>query len=363
MMQYEMEPTTAASDITSQNPTNDSMLQRNSNFIVRGSFGIACTLGMFVVLVLVCVNKAYKTSLQRIVLYHIILTLFCEMTFSLQLALDLHIKSPTWTCEAAIYLWMYSKLAWHTYTTAVTTYLFSLGCCLIRGKYNIQQGGKVAEFICAALAICFPLVYVLASYKEIFEVVNCDKFVSSKWKKNAIILHVIILAMCTEVIIVCITLCIMFIFLNWQLRNNRLNILMKHLLKLTVINASIVLFIALIAAYCVYRYLEDPPKSITNIFQIIYGIGYPLLFTLSMIVHSLVSIQCQGCARKILCCKRREQGREEINPDSSDNFTNPSSHPVNQPSNTYFSVPYTGAFTKVTLSGEDREELPLLMHK
>ena len=169
-----------------------------------------------------------------------------------------------------------------------------------------------------------------------------------------------------EVIIVCIILCIMFIFLNRQLQNNRLNILMKHLLKLTGINASIVLFIALIAGYCVYRYLkhpEPPPKSITNIFQIIYGIGYPSLFALSMIVHSLVSIQCQGCARKILCCKRGEQRREAINPNSSDNFTNPSSHPVNQPSNTYFSVPYTGAFTKVTLSGEDHEKLPLLMHK
>ena len=362
-MQYEMEPTTAASITTSQNPTNDSMLQRNGNFIVRGSFGIAYTLVMFAVLALVCVNKAYKTSLQRIILYHIILTLFCEMIFSLQLVLDLHIKSPTWTCEAAIYLWMYSKLAWHTYTTAVTTYLFSLGCCLIRGKYNIQQGGKVAEFICAALAICFPLVYILASYKEIFEVVNCHKLISSKWNKNATILSVIILAMCTEVITVCVTLCIMFIFLNRQLRNNRLNTLMKHLLKLIGINASIMLFITLIAAYCVYRYLGHPPKSITNIFQIIYGIGYPSLFALSMIVHSLVSIQCRGYARKILCCKRREQGREVINPDSGDNFTNPSSHPVNQPSHTYFSVPYTGAFTEVTLPGDDHEEMPLLMHK
>ena len=34
--------------------------------------------------------------------------------------------------------------------------------------------------------------------------------------------------------------------------------------------------------------------------------------------------------------------------DTMDQPTNPTSYPINQPSHTYFSIPYTGAFTEVT---------------
>jgi hypothetical protein len=33
--------------------------------------------------------------------------------------------------------------------------------------------------------------------------------------------------------------------------------------------------------------------------------------------------------------------------DGKENQTNPTSRPLNQPSHTYFSIPYTGAFTQV----------------
>ena len=46
--------------------------------------------------------------------------------------------------------------------------------------------------------------------------------------------------------------------------------------------------------------------------------------------------------------------------------TNPPSCPLNQPSHTYFSVPYTGAFTQVSSDHEVRnasEKTPLVMHE
>ena len=47
----------------------------------------------------------------------------------------------------------------------------------------------------------------------------------------------------------------------------------------------------------------------------------------------------------------------------SDTPTNPTSHPVNRPSYTHFSVPYTGGFTQITdgAQGENEgEESPLI---
>ena len=49
--------------------------------------------------------------------------------------------------------------------------------------------------------------------------------------------------------------------------------------------------------------------------------------------------------------------------DGNENQTNPPSNPLNQPSHTHFSVPYTGAFTQVTSDEHYRnigEHTPLL---
>ena len=350
-----MAPTiiTALSAITSQD-ANDSMLvdnQRVSNF-VYGGFGIACTVGMFTLLVLVmCVYKAYKTTLQRIILYHIILTLFCEIAFGIQIVLNFN--NQRLICKAVSYFWMYSTLAWHVYTTVETTYLFFLGCCLVRGRYDNQKCGKIAEFICTSLAVCFPLIYIFANFDhdKTFEILSCDKLASFKWYKDVIILYVTILTMCTEVFVVCITLWIMFIHLNRRLQNERLKILMKHLLKLTAINTTIMIFVALLAIYCIYRYRHSTYPSdllLQTIYQIIASVGYPLLFALSMIIHSLVSIRHQGGCAWPSCCRRYQALPREDVMDSTENFTNPTSCPLNQPSHTCFSAPYTGAFTQVT---------------
>ena len=53
----------------------------------------------------------------------------------------------------------------------------------------------------------------------------------------------------------------------------------------------------------------------------------------------------------------------------TDIHTNPPSRPLNQPSHTYFSIPYTGAFTKVSSISEhselkkESEKTPLIMHE
>jgi hypothetical protein len=47
--------------------------------------------------------------------------------------------------------------------------------------------------------------------------------------------------------------------------------------------------------------------------------------------------------------------------DGKENQTNPTSRPLNQPSHTYFSIPYTGAFTQVASDARIGEDTPLIV--
>jgi hypothetical protein len=69
---------------------NDSKLAYQEVFtLVAGIPGITCTPIVFALLaVVVCGFRAYKTTFQRLILYHIIITLFCECSFALQIHID-----------------------------------------------------------------------------------------------------------------------------------------------------------------------------------------------------------------------------------------------------------------------------------
>ena len=103
--------------------------------------------------------------------------------------------------------------------------------------------------------------------------------------------------------------------------------------------------------YDIYRYYnEDPSEFLSKAFYTAFGIGEPLLILVSAILLTLLSIQRRGDKRQKMCsgycCKQRQY--VDLDDNESQNETNPSSHPIYQPSHTYFSIPYTGQFTQVS---------------
>jgi hypothetical protein len=95
----------------------------------------------------------------------------------------------------------------------------------------------------------------------------------------------------------------------------------------------------------------------TSDFLIINTIGGAILppaFLISAVLQTLLSVRHQNSqyCQKIckICYKSRHQVTQEqpyMDTEGNENQTNPPSNPLNQPSHTYFSVPYTGAFTQV----------------
>ena len=140
--------------------------------------------------------------------------------------------------------------------------------------------------------------------------------------------------------------------------------MLKYLLYLTGINTTIMVFTAMEAVYSIYRYTKplDPSQTLAITAFATISAGEPFLFFVSA---SYLSILRQNFKTCITCCKRDRAAAEGQHVDvTNDNAqTNPASCPINQPSHTYFSVPYTGAFTEVTEHNENKEKAPLLMHK
>ena len=137
--------------------SNDSELayQEDSNLVTGISGIVSAPIILTFLTVVVCVFRAYKTTFQRLILYHILIALFCECSFILQI--QINSPHPRWLCVTAMYLYMYSVLSWYVYTTAVNNYLFLLTLRLYRGNPRIWQCGKFAECVCIFLSLTVPI--------------------------------------------------------------------------------------------------------------------------------------------------------------------------------------------------------------
>ena len=128
-----------ASKFRKNDMNNDSELVYQEVYnLVNGIAGIICAPLIFALLAaVVCAFRAFKTTFQRLILYHIVITLLCECSFALET--QLYSPYPRWLCVTAIYLYLYCLLSWYVYTIAVTNYLFLLTLRLLRGNPNIWQ--------------------------------------------------------------------------------------------------------------------------------------------------------------------------------------------------------------------------------
>ena len=335
----------------------------NSSYLVvanyaHGISGIVCTpVVLTLLIVVVCVYKAYKTTLQRLVLYHIIISLLFELSYALRI--ELNFPSQRWMCVFVVYLYLFFKLSWYIYTTAVTNCLFMYTLRLIRGSPRMWRYGKVAECVCIFLALSAPMAYIWIPIQDgSYEAIDCDNQGSTKWSEDSTIWSIATVVLCVEVLFVYIALCGLICFIYRRLQSKRLNALLKRFLYHTGTNAVSLGISTLIAANSMYRYYNHTSKSLFSALYSIAGVGEPLVILVSAILQSLLSVQhrsnqhCTNCCG--FCCKRRQD--VELNVNESQDKTNPTSHPLNQPSHTYFSIPYTGQFTQVTTSEHSEDE-------
>ena len=355
--------------------SNDEITYQEVFTLVIGIAGIICAPIVFTLLaVMVCVFRAFRTTFQRLILYHIAITLLCECSFILQIQINSpHLK---WLCVIAIYPYLYCIISWCLYTTAVTNYLFLLTLRLSRGNPNIWQHSKLAECFCVFFSLVLPAAYVWIPIRDGTNAAlncTCDKHFSAKLDTDVIILNIAVLVLFLEALVISIILCSLFCYIGRVYRAQRqLTTLLKHIIYHTGISSVVVGFMILMSTYCLYRYYRHTSKILSAIANTIDAIVKPLVLLISAVFQTLLSIRhqnstqyCQNICK--LCCKSRRKAtprkQSYMETDGNENQTNPPSNPLNQPSHTCFSVPYTGAFTQVTSDEHYRcigEHTPLI---
>ena len=272
-----------------------------------------------------------------------------------------------------MYLYLYCLISWFICTAAVTNYLFLLTLRLLRGNPNIWQHGKFAECFCVFLSLALPAAYVWIPIRDgTYAALNCDKHFSAKVDIDATILSIAILVLFLEVLVISIILCSLFCYLRRVYRAQRqLTTLLKHIIYHTGISSVGVGFMILASMFSLYQYYGHTSKILSAYIIIMVAVVEPLVLLVSAVFQTLLSIRhqngqyCQKFYR--ICCKSRHktttQERPYMDTDRNENQTNPPSNPLNQPSHTHFSVPYTGAFTQVTSDEHYRcigEHTPLI---
>ena len=165
--------------------------------------------------------------------------------------------------------------------------------------------------------------------------------------------------MCVEVVLVCVVICCIFCFVCRRVRNRQTSVLLKKLLHHTGINAVMMAINLLAVTYSFYRSRVHPSELMSDTIYILLGVLLPLIIFVAVVFQALLSVRT---ARSQSSSYTIHQIKDKRDTDCEDP-TNPTSYPINQPSHTYFSTPYTGAFvTSVGHTNSAEGEKSPLIH-
>ena len=339
------------------------------------TFGV-CGLLLFPVilvtlLLMLCVYKTYKTTLQRLVVYYIVLSLWFVFSIAVLIAMAFTVIDGRWTCNIIRYLIISSQFAWYSYITAISnfTLLLTIYLTRVRGRPLSKRTSKCVECICVISAVTIGLM--VASIIEIYNyaldiecaVLGTHPFVTKLWSISLSIFF----GMDLEVILVSISSCVVFCFVRQRIRNRQTAALLRNSVIHVAVNASIMGLDFFRMGSNVYSWSKissgGPDIRVNTVLYVLWDVVFGLAIGVSVITQATICIQTSTerntCCTRHCCVPNESQYHVIIDRKNTSAATNPASNCVSQPSYTNFAVPYTGGFTQITASvngdGEDEQ--------
>ena len=342
--------------------SNNTSLGKEAS-LISGVCGLVFFPVILVILFLMLfVYKTYKTTLQRLVVYYIVLSLWYDVSAAMFIVGALTVIDGRWACNILRYLIISSQFAWYTYVTVIANFSLFLTIYLtrVRRRPLSKRSSRCMECICVMLAVTIGLM--VASVIEIYNrahdmeciIINASPFLTKFWVFSMSIYF----GMDLEVILVSLSLCVVFCFIRRRIRNRQTAVLLRNSIIHVAINASIMGLDSSRAGYNIYLWpkirssgvfpAQDISLSITIIFALAIIIG------VSVIVQAVLCIQTSTerntCCKRCCCTLKEDQHYAVIDGKDTCIASNPVSSRVNQPSYTNFAIPYTGGFTQITAS-------------
>ena len=346
------------------NHTNDTV--HRSSLVI----GVAGLLQLPVVLIIlflmIFVYKTYRTTLQRLILYYVIIGLWFEFSYSAVQILGVF-TDERWICVILQFLFFSSMIAYHVYIVAITNFSLLLIPCLMRGRPVSKRIGKYVECICVVLMAIIALTAAsVVQIEDHFAGCTNPKPGIPDIEIRGIIVMSIYFGVNLEVVLVSLSLCFAFCFIRRRIRNRQTAILLRNSVYHVVINAIVMVVMSIGIGYDIYMWSKHKIYNSRDFFDttavIIWNIIFMLAVGVSVIVQAVLCIQVstQGNTCCKWCCRENEDQHYAII-DGKDIATNPASTRISQPSHTTFAVPYTGGFTEITANSDpESEQRPLI---
>ena len=355
------------------NCTNFTLHQLKTFNLAMGISGAVCLLLSFVILACLLFLRAYKTTMQRLIVYNAVLTILYQLGNVLQLEHQFNYKGQDVVCALLGGFYMYIANVTFTFAAVIITYLLYL----VLKLYNTgslsqsKRSSCLIESLCIVVAFTLPFTFLWTPvvhngfglggfYCWIKDMdINCNSHYT-----DLIIMYSVSEVTSLEMLVASGIIFAVYCRMRTRthLRKQYVNTLVQKTCFLVSFHA--VGFAVVTVAFGLVFYLLS-----TNVFvpdqslMLSVAIIFPIFYEFALIVLFLVSLRTSNI--KAPNVRPRVHWAWKINSDITlKTAPSKSSYkPGDQPSYTTFTIPYTNEFTQITVNEGGDEDTELLVNE
>ena len=349
------------------NCTNFTLPQLKTLNLTESACGLACLLISLIILGVLLYYKAFKTTLQRLFLCLMVTTILQEAGLAATVEHQFQYRGQETVCKV---------IGFSNQCTGTMIYLFTaqIALFLLYMVYKQLNGDPFprlsqSKSISAVLEFLYAFSGIALSFGESWypyfdgkgdyglSLADCwikafDEHCNPVGYKYQVISYCIdeglgMISVITTVVLV-VVYCKLF-YVSLEVEYPQVRVLLRQtLLLMGFLMSSFVYLSVGIVRFYVHSYplLLANSTGIT-VSPLIIPVGYLVYLYATRNPHVIQN----GCCRcRATCCRASSQGHE-CNPKwpaTEECVTHPTSHTQNVPSNSFFTVEYTGAFTHIT---------------
>ena len=349
------------------NVTFDQLLHAN---LVRGISGIACFLVSVVLLFsLVFIFRAYKNTLQRLILYYAITTTIYQAFNVSFLEHQFQYKWQDTICAVLGGCINYTVGVSIILSAIIVNYSMYLVLRALEkcGRaFNPQRNRSkvLAECFFVLFALIIPLLYAWAPLTDhhygisgpYCGIQTTDKNCNPSYR-DMIIFIAVGEFIEVEMFVVVITTLIVYCRIRRRVPIKSMDMLVQKTCFLSVLYSILVAVTTVLLVMTPLLTLKDDPVSYFR-HQIANAFGFPLFFEFTLIIMFAVSARISE--RSFVCSCTHSSSKAVVDNSTGNYKTTPTSCPLHQPSETCYFPSHTNDFTNVSTVISPSERDPLL---
>ena len=346
--------------------------------LTRSIVAIVCVIIIALILLFLLCHKAYSSTFQRLYIYVIIATLFSESVQACGIEHQFHYQGQKVVCFWLAFITHWTSIMVFIFAFETILYLLYLvitqiqgDCCCRPPQSKCCQVMLELLFIMLPVLLSFPIAYVPYRNNNYglagpwCWVRSIDESCKSIGMRDQMIYFGLYWAVGASGIVINIIFSVVYHKLTGTFKEAR------KLLKLTLIlmcfQLGYIIIVTLQLAVRLYTAISGSQQHIVLWYmhafiipngQLIFPVGYLICFNpvKKMLYESVRTFRLK-CNRWFSTCVQRAHNGQALVEGGIEQPTAPDSTRISPPSNTFFVIPYTDCFTKISADSENANVL------